>query len=257
MNKLKDWKERLKDRHMLTLVVCLVIALAVIAVLGVYTYRKQKEFRLASENQYNMAFFELVDYVGNVENYLAKALISSTPEHGAETLTHVWREANLAQAYLAQLPIDNEGLTNTAKFLNQVSDYSFSLSRKNINQEALTEEDLKNLQEMHDYSVELENTLNQLSADMNAGRISWGELTKKGSVAFAQQVSNLSKDSFSSLEESFHEYAGLIYDGAFSEHLTSTEKKGLTGEDITAEQAKQKVIEFMGQDQIEEITENG
>ena len=257
LNKLKDWKERLKDRHMLTLVVCLVIALAVIVVLGVYTYRKQKEFRLASENQYNMAFFELVDYVGNVENYLAKALISSTPEHGAETLTHVWREANLAQAYLAQLPIDNEGLTNTAKFLNQVSDYSFSLSRKNINQEALTEEDLKNLQEMHDYSVELENTLNQLSADMNAGRISWGELTKKGSVAFAQQVSNLSKDSFSSLEESFHEYAGLIYDGAFSEHLTSAEKKGLTGEDITKEEAKQKVIEFMGQDQIEDITENG
>ena len=68
MNKLKDWKERLKDRHMLTLVVCLVIALVVIAVLGVYTYHKQKEFRLASENQYNMAFFELVEYVGNVES---------------------------------------------------------------------------------------------------------------------------------------------------------------------------------------------
>lgn len=257
MNKLKDWKERLKDRHMFTLVMCLVISFIIITVLGIYIYKKQREFRLASENHYNMAFFEVVDYVGNVETYLAKALISSTPEHGAETLTQVWREANLAQAYLAQLPIENEGLTNTAKFLNQVSDYSFSLSRKNINQESLTEEDLKNLKEMHDYSVQLENTLNQLSMDMTEGRISWGELTKKGEIAFAQQVSNLSKDSFSSLEASFHEYAGLIYDGAFSEHMTSTEKKGLTGEEISKEVARQKVIDFIGQEQIEEIIDNG
>lgn len=257
MNKLKDWKERLKDRHMLSLVIGLVIALVIIIALGIYTYQKQREYRQASENQYNMAFFELVDYVGNVETYLAKSLISSTPEHGAETLTQVWREANLAQAYLAQLPLENEGLTNTAKFLNQVSDYSFSLSRKNINQEKLTEEDLKNLKEMHDYSVELENTLNQLSADMNSGRISWGELTQKGNIAFAQQVSNLSKDSFNSLEENFHEYAGLIYDGAFSEHLTSTERKGLTGEEINKEEAKQKVIEMIGNEKIEEIIENG
>ena len=43
-----------------------------------------------------MAFYELVDYVGNVETYLAKSLISTTPQQGAETLTSLWREANMA-----------------------------------------------------------------------------------------------------------------------------------------------------------------
>lgn len=253
-NKLIDWKNRLKDRHMLSIIVVL---FTIIVILGIVIYKKQTEYRQASENQYNMAFYELVDYVQNVETYLAKSLISSSPEHGAETLTHVWREANLAQAYLSRLPIDNVELEKTSKFLNQVSDYSYSLSRKNIYKKALTDEDLKNLEELHNYSVDLKNTLDQLSADINGGRIKWGELTKKGEVAFAQEVSNISKNSFSNLEENFHEYSGLIYDGAFSEHMTSSQKKGLTGDNIDEEKAKQIAIDFIGKDRVQAINFNG
>ena len=226
----------------------IVVFLIIIVCLVAFLVKKQRTAKQASENSYNMAFYELIDYVQNVEIYLAKSLISSTPEHGAETLTNVWREANLAQAYLAQLPIESQELENTEKFLNQVSDYSYSLSRKNIYDESLTDEDLKNLKDLHSYSVELENTLNQLSDDINSGRIKWNELTNKGTTVFAQQVSTSSLEGFSNLEENFHEYSGLIYDGAFSEHLTSREKKGLTGEDIDEEAAKQKVIEFIGKD---------
>ena len=253
-SKLYDWKDRLKDRHMLSLVVTLV---TVIAVLGLYTYKRERQFRQTAENNYNMAFFELVSYVENVETYLAKSLISSTPEHGAETLTHVWREANLAQSYLARLPMGSQELANTSKFLNQVSDYSFSLSRKNINNQNLTDDDFNNLKELHTYSVDLENTLNQLSADINDGRIKWGELTNKGSSVFLTQVSNISKDSFDNLEENFHEYSGLIYDGAFSEHMTAVEKKGLTGEEISEEEAKKIATDFIGNDRVGEINSNG
>ncbi len=254
MNKLVDWKNRLKKGHMLSIICVLLI---IVAILGVILYKKQTEYRQASENSYNMAFFELVDYVQNVETYLAKSLISTTSEHGAETLTNLWREANLAQSYLSMLPIESQELENTEKFLNQVSDYSYSLSRKNIYDEDLTQEDLTNLEELHGYSVELENTLNQLSEDLNNGRFKWGELTEKGTEAFAQQVDNISKESFSNLEENFHEYAGLIYDGAFSEHLTSQEKKGLTGDDIDEEKAKQIAQDFVGNDSIKEIANLG
>lgn len=251
---MNDWINRLKKAHMLSIIF---IALMVIIVLAAVLIKNQKTAKQASENSYNMAFYELVDYVQNVETYLAKSLISSTPEHGAETLTNVWREANLAQAYLSQLPIESQELENTEKFLNQVSDYSYSLSRKNIYNESLTDEDLKNLKDLHTYSVELENTLSQLSDDINSGRIRWNELTKKGTTAFAQQVSTSSLEGFSNLEENFHEYSGLIYDGAFSEHLTSSEPKGLTGDDIDEETAKQKAIDFIGKDNVKEVENLG
>lgn len=254
MNKLIDWKNRLKKGHMLSIICVLLI---IVAVLGIILYKKQTEYRQASENSYNSAFFELVDYVQNVESYLAKSMISSTPEHGAETLTELWREANLAQAYLSRLPIESQELSNTEKFLNQVSDYSYSLSKKNIYNEKLTDEDFNNLKELHTYSLDLENTLNQLSEDLNNGRVAWGELTKKGTVAFAQQVDNISKSSFSNMEQNFHEYSGLIYDGAFSEHLTNSEPKGLTGDEINEDVAKQKAEEFVGFENIKETSNLG
>lgn len=235
----------------------MIILIIISIVLGYFLYQEKEKYTTATHNQYNLALYELIDYVQNVENYLAKAMITSTPEHGAETLSKVWREANLAQVYLAQLPVSSTELSNTAKFLNQVSEYSYSLSRKNIYKEELSQEDLDNLKSLHDYSTELKNTLNQLSTDMNEGRISWNELTKNTEIAFAQQVDNLSAATFSNLDENFGEYAGLIYDGAFSEHIESAERKGLTGEEIDEERAKQIAKEFIGEDRIEELNSNG
>ena len=239
------------------IIAAIVVFIVVVGGLISVIVNNKNETKTASQNTYNMAFYEVVDYVQNVETYLAKSLISSTPEHGAEMLTHVWREANLAQAYLSQLPIESQELENTEKFLNQVSDYSYSLSRKNIYNESLSDEDLKNLKDLHKYSIELENTLNQLSDDINSGRIKWDELTNKGTTAFAQQVSTSSMDGFSNLEENFHQYSGLIYDGAFSEHLTNGEKKGLTGDDIDEDIAKQKAIDFIGKDNVQNIESLG
>ena len=239
------------------IIAAIVVFIVVVGGLISVIVNNKNETKTASQNTYNMAFYEVVDYVQNVETYLAKSLISSTPEHGAETLTNVWREANLAQAYLSQLPIESQELANTEKFLNQVSDYSYSLSRKNIYNESLSDEDLKNLKDLHKYSIELENTLNQLSDDINSGRIKWDELTNKGTTAFAQQVSTSSMDGFSNLEENFHQYSGLIYDGAFSEHLTNGEKKGLTGDDIDEDIAKQKAIDFIGKDNVQNIESLG
>lgn len=254
MNREKDNNVKIKKGYLYSIItIALVVIIALLAVL----INDKKEAKQASVNSYNSSFYELVDYVQNVEVYLAKSLISTTPEHGAETLTHLWREANLAQTYLSQLPIQSQELENTEKFLNQVSDYSYSLSRKNIYNEKLNEEDLKNLKDLHEYSLELENTLNQLSEDINSGRIKWEDLTKDSTVIYAQQVSSIGNDAFSNLEENFHEYSGLIYDGAFSEHLTGAEKKGLTGNDIEESDAEKTVREFIGNDNIKEIQNLG
>ena len=113
MNIFKSWVNRLKKGHMLSVIG---IFLLIIIVLGVILYQSRTQAKQTSENSYNMAFYELVDYVGNVETYLAKAIISSTPEHGAETLTHLWREANMAQTYLSRLPIETQELENTQMF---------------------------------------------------------------------------------------------------------------------------------------------
>lgn len=251
---MKNFLNNLKKNYIYGILIILIIA---IIILGVFLYRQKTSYTIATENQYNLAFYELVDYIDDVKNYLAKATISNSAEHGAETLMHVWREANLAQVYLAQLPVSSNELSNTAKFLNQVSEYSYSLATKCINNEDITDEELANLEELYKYCKNLQETLTQLANDMGSGNISWKELTKDANVAFAQQVDNLSSASFSNLDENFGEYEGLIYDGAYSEHIESAEKKGLVGEEITEEQAKDIAKKFASEENIEEITSNG
>ena len=77
-------------------------------------------------------------------------------------------------------------------------------------------------------------------------------------MELAQQVSNMEDNIFININKNFEEFAGLIYDGAFSEHVNKGQMKFLEGKlEITEEEAKQKVKEFIGEDKIEEIISNG
>lgn len=229
-----------------------VIALIVIAVLGYNLFNQKTAYATTKENDYNMAFYQVVEYVQNVKTYLAKSMISKSAEHGAEMLTHVWREANLALSYLGMLPIESQELENTEKYLNQVSEYSYSLSRKNIEGEGLTDDDINKIKELYNYSNDLSNTLNEMADELNNGTLKWSDLMKNTEGSEIAEVST-----FDVVEENFHEYTGLIYDGAFSEHITSSEKKGLTGDEIDEETAKQKAEEFIGKDKIKSTQNNG
>lgn len=246
--------KKIKEKHIWTIS----IILSVITICTTsYAYKINKDYSNVSNNTYNLAFYELVDYMSNVENYLVKSLVTNDATHSAETLTYVWREANLAEVYLSQIPIQNEGLSNTQKFLNQVSEYSYSLSRKCIQDKNLEQEELNKLKDLYNYSVDVNRTLNQLSLEISSGTLNWKELSMDGSSMFNTQISNMSIDGFGSIEENFEEYDGLIYDGAYSEHITSKEKKGLTGENIDEEKARKIAEDFVGKDNIKEIQNSG
>lgn len=235
--------------------IALIIILTIIVfVTGYYAYSLREKYLNSITNNYNKAFSEAVNCINNVENFLAKTQITKTTECSAKTLTEVWNDANLAIIYLSEIPFDSEGATNTIKFLNQVSDYSYSLAQKNLRTEELSDEDFENLNKLYNYSKELELVLNELSDEIFSGNISWKELQNNSSKMFAQEVGNI--DAFSSIDSTFDEYEGLIYDGAYSEHLNRNEKKALTGEEISENEAKEKIRKYIDKD-IEEIKSRG
>lgn len=246
--------KKINQKHVWTIcIILLVIAICAIAI----AYKINRDYKTVSNNTYNLAFYELIDHMSDVENYLAKALVTNEADHSTETLTYVWRSANLAEVYLSQIPISNQGLSNTQKFLNQTSEYSYALSRQCIENRNLTQDELNKLKDLYNYSTQVNTTLNQLSLEINNGTLNWEELSNDGSSLFAKQVSNMSIDGFGSIEENLKEYDGLIYDGAYSEHVTSHEKKGLTGEDIDEQKAKQIAEAFAGKDNIKELNSLG
>ena len=67
----------------------------------------------------------------------------------------------------------------------------------------------------------------------------------------------MSQDSFGNIEKDLQEYAGLIYDGPFSEHMTSIKPQGLGEGTYAEEDAKKVVYEYVAQNSIKNINYNG
>ncbi|MBR4110212.1 MAG: germination protein YpeB [Clostridia bacterium] len=239
----------------------LIAAFLIIAILaGIsITLKNQNEQLIQTiNNSYGESFYELMEYVDNVKTLLTKAQISSTPEYSAKTLTEVWREANLAESSLSKLPITHISLENAVKFLNQVSDYSYYLSKKTIENNSLNEEEFANLKRLQEQCEILNETLVELENDMNTANVSWKELTKKeGNLPFAQEVANVSQNSFANIEKNLQDYEGLIYDGPFSEHMTSTKPKGLGDKEYTEKEAREVIYDYIKKNTIKNINYNG
>lgn len=238
----------------------LIIGISIISIIliGCLLYKintTKENYEQEKDNIYTMSLNQLTDHVENVENFLAKASISSSSEAGAESLTEVWKEADIAVSYLSQIPLNVEQLNKTAKFLNQVSEYSYSLSRKNIDKENLSQEDLDNIKMLHEYSVQLKEGLQNIEAEINIGSLSWKELQNTEND-YIKQVDNLATISFTDIDNNFNEFEGLIYDGAFSEHIELAEKKGLPENEISEDEAEAKVKEILN-DKIKQINRKG
>lgn len=248
----------MKNKQSFKTRICIGTILILAIIIGMLIYKMyniNENTKNEQNTSYDMAFYQLIEYVEKVENFLAKSTISTSSEAGAETLTHVWREADLAVSCLSQLPLNIEQLNKTAKFLNQVSEYSYSLSRKNIYKEELSQQDLDNLKELHKYSLELKEKLDDIADGLSSGQIAWQEIKSKDGE-YTRQVDNISQVSFTDIDNNFSEFAGLIYDGAFSEHIELAEKKGLSDKEITEEDAE-KIIKEIYKEKLENIQRNG
>ena len=219
---------------------------------GYYSYSLKTQAKTTEVNNYNYSFLELVNNVNNIENYLAKAMISSDSKHSTDTLIKIWADSNLAVSYIKNIPFDAHGSDKSIKFLNQVSDYSYTLSRKTLRGEELTDEDFSNLKKLYDYASNLKNIINQISYDLNDGAISWDNLKKDKKLDTVDE----NVDVFASIDGSFDDYEGLIYDGAYSDYVSKQDKLGLTGENISKEDAQNKLKQIFGEKvQIESIGE--
>lgn len=252
--KLLDWKKRLSDRHMYSVIV---VIIAIVAAWGIYQYKRAADLRQELDNQYNRAFYEMVGYVQNVEVLLMKSMVSATPQMTAETLQEAWHQANLAQTNLGQLPITQNVLANTSKFLSQVGDFAYTLDRQNLNGKGMDDKQFQTLKKLHEFSVSLQDGLNNLQSSISGGRIRWNELADKGTTLFKKQSQNLTGQLFTDIDKTFQEFPTLIYDGPFSDHMTSLQPKGLTGNDISAEDAAKKLKKFFGEDKTASVEHTG
>lgn len=200
------------------------------------------------ENSYNRAFYELADYIENIDVQLTKAQLAKTPSQLASISNDIFSEAAEAKSCLGQLPTSQVSLENTSKFLSQVGDYTYVLSQSMIKGKQISEDEYKTLNELNNYSTSLKDNLRQIQDKLYSGEIKISDLNNKKdskNVVHADDGGILS--SLENVEKAFDEYPSLIYDGPFSEHIVNQKPKMLeNAQEISKEEALTIAKEFLG-----------
>lgn len=234
-----------------------VIAFMAIGAITIFAMEMANNFKRQKnlvQDEYNRAMYELVGYVNNVEIQLSKLQITTDNRLRIVTLADIWRQSNLAKTNLNLLPITQGDMLNASKYLAQLSDFSYSLMSKLSSGGKIEAEDSTKIKEMYSMSNKLSDATGNVYEDLNSGRIKWDEVQKSASENLDNGNYLSDTNSIQNIGKTFQEYEGLIYDGAFSDHILSIKPKLLEGlSECSEDEAKSFVEEILGKDNIEKI----
>ena len=236
-------REKLKKHR--KIIIPWAIAVLTVILCAVQIFRVKK-LQYSMELEYSRVFAELTEYVDDLEISLLKGQVVSTPEQMAKLSGELYSQASAAKANLALLPMEGKQLEKTSEFLSQVGEYANCVSEKMLKGEKLTEKELKTMRELTTYADTLKQGLDRMLIALNEGNMTFMEEKR-----FFPTVSGSGRTSMTGelavLEEEFHNYPSLIYDGPFSMHL-ALKKSALTEgkTSLSEKQAKKRAEAFTG-----------
>lgn len=238
-----------------------IAAVLAIALIGTGTYgymvnNERNQYRTYLQNQYQRSFRDMVSDVENLKILLDKAEVTGNHIQSSTLMNQIWKNGYSAAESLSQIPISQGVLEKTHKFLNQVADFSLSISKQNAADKMMNEEQQKLLTKLNSMAGGLVNELRKMQASINAGKINFGEITQKGRFYLKKAPGNTLDSEFGNLEKGFAEYPAMIYDGPFSDNVIEGKPKGLEQQkDINMDTAHEKAKKFIDGQKVGRIVE--
>lgn len=245
-------KRREKNRGYggwLAAVISLGVATLVLSSVLTFTFLMPTASDNMLESTYQKSFYDTVEQVDNIDLNLSKALATSDKGALQKYLVDTAINSELAENDLQQLPLQDESKYYTTKLINQIGDYAKYLNNKIINGENLTEQDKESLMELYRANAEFKKSLQKMVEEMG-NDFSFATLMDGGS-------GNLVINGFNDLQNLSVQYPELIYDGPFSDGINQREIKGLKGETIDENTAKETFIKIFDKYSLQKVKNVG
>lgn len=223
---------------------CIVILFSMILL------KKFKVEKQLVQDGYNRSMYDFVADVNNVENEIAKLKITSNDTYTLTTLASIFAKSNSAKANLDILPFSENSVSKVSKFLTQVSDFSYSLMRNVINGENIADYK-EQIDTIYTKISDLSKVTEEIYAELNSKSIKWDELEKIGNEKLDTSNAEEELSSVNKIGKTFTEYEGIIYDGAFSNHILTLEPAFLEGEELSKEEAQEIISKKLDLEKIE------
>ena len=190
------------------------------------------------------AFYETCELTEAMGVNLRKLRVASDSGQIQQLLGEIARESQGASGNLAMLPMGEETVSSTIKFINQAGDFAETLSVKLASGGAISDADYGTIATLSDSAA-------AFSQEMTAliGRVERGEVLLDGAPAAGGE-------SLYPLSSPAGEYPTLLYDGPFSDGAQGGAFKALKGlSEVAVDEAQARLAAFF--DGAEEIQFTG
>ena len=235
--KIKEFKKK-QDPKIIGVAAFFIFGLVTLLMMNsINIYGREKQENTDTNNR-NM--YEIITSVNNIDVLVTKVKITKTSEYNLPVLSKIMAEASRAKDNLSALPVNQNALNNVSKFFTQVISFSEVLIAKEAN---LDEKDYANIDKIGEVADRLNETLADIYTRLTDGKIKWDEVEKVATEELTKDKAELNLEGVNNIASVLEDYEGLIYDGAFSEHIVSNKAKNLTGKDVIVEEAVEKVKE--------------
>ena len=205
---------------------------SIILVLGIFLYSTTNSLASTNmnlENLYQRSFYELVNNVNNMEVEVSKLMVTNDSTSQQKSLAKLKQQTSDAENSLSLLPINENVLEKTTRFMNQFNGYCTSLITYKDGK--IENEDYETLGNAYSSIANIKKELNKIMEKIMSGyKISENLGDGKVNSDFSLNFSGLSNDTV--------EYPSLIYDGPFSDSIKNKKIKGLSDIEISENDAE-------------------
>lgn len=226
--------------------------IAVLVLIGsiVWGYQEHQEknaILIKAENQYQRAFHDLNHHMDRLYDELGQTLAVSATSQGMQRkgLVNIWRLTSQAQNEINQLPLAMLPFNKAEQFLARVNKFAYQTSVRDLTKQPMTDQELKMMKSLYAAAGNVNKELGSVQEAVISNHLRWMDVE----IAMASENSphdNSIIDGFKAIDKQLGEYP----ENDWGPSAMSTERirssQGLPGGDMSADQIRQKAVEFLG-----------
>ncbi len=206
----------------------------------IYYAHREAHYARYTENIHEQSLSQLLTSLDQLETSLEKAHYLPQGALRQTLAADVWKESQTAAAALAALPLGDRRLEQVETYLAQVGDYAYYLMRSAAYGRDDREE-WDTFCALGDNAAELLWKIDELKEQTDTGTATFRQIDTE-----AESEGSLG-GRLATVNEEFPQYASLIYDGPYSDHVTQRTPKALEGmREYSLEEAMEKAAALMG-----------
>lgn len=185
---------------------------------------------------YQKAFYEICELTEGISSNYRKLLVAGDEMQTQMLLGEIRRQTQGAAADLALLPLGEETISATIKYINQAEDFAKSLSTKIASGDEASEDERRTMEALSDSAAEFSLGMNRLLERFENGE----------GIFDAADFQPTGDETLYPLANEAGEYPALLYDGPFSDGATIGDFEYVKFQsEITQAEAEAKLRSFL------------